>query len=497
MTPPDVRNIQQLAARPDAFELLSRSFAPSICGHANPKAGMLLQMIGGTEKNLANGTHLRGDINVLLVGDPSCGKSQMLRFVLNVAPLAISTTGRGATGVGLTAAVTRDPGSRDFNLEAGAMVLADRGFICIDEFDKMSLGDRVAIHEAMEQQCITIAKAGIHTTLNARCSVLAAANPVHGNFDNSLDLAANIGLPDSLLSRFDLIYVVRDNADEAIDRKITTQVLRQARLRIGGTKRGVEAVHSSILERKEDASKKAGETPVFETKYSAGGEEAPKTVTVDFLTKYIKAARKMKPVLTEEARFALAERYTDMRMRFQSNFLDRSAPGAQQTPKLAVTTRTLEGLIRLATAHAKLKMQPEVTLEDVEEAYKLMLLAREEKVLGLHEGGDEAGGDGTQGAGDGDDGAPPMKRARRKGPAVSQERVQAVKTLVVRTIARWMSSASGARDPITTPELLKRVNEAQEAGEEAVTDVELDRVLAALEVDEKIVRDGDTIFSMY
>eukprot|EP00605_Chrysophyceae_sp_TOSAG23-4_P003021 GSChrysophyteH1.ASY1.ANO1.3326.1 assembled CDS len=249
-------------------------------------------LLGGCERNLDNGTHLRGDINIMFVGDPSTAKSQLLRSIMDIAPLAISTTGRGSSGVGLTAAVSMDPETSEKRLEAGAMVLADRGVVCIDEFDKMGENDRVAIHEVMEQQTVTIAKAGIHASLNARCSVVAAANPIYGQYDKSRRPQENIGLPDSLLSRFDLLFIVLDQLDPVMDRRLSGHVIKSHQ----------EASLNLNLERSADDEQEHS-TNVFQ-----------QLLTKEFLRKYIKYAKQFTaPSLGEEATELISSEYANMR----------------------------------------------------------------------------------------------------------------------------------------------------------------------------------------
>ncbi|RHY30697.1 hypothetical protein DYB32_004097 [Aphanomyces invadans] len=364
MTTEDVMHVREFAKRSDAMEILSRSMAPSIFGHSAIKQALLLQLLGGVEKNLENGTHLRGDINVLMVGDPSTAKSQLLRFVRNLAPLAVSTTGRGSSGVGLTAAVTLDPDTKEKRLEAGAMVLADRGIVCIDEFDKMGEADRVAIHEVMEQQTVTIAKAGIHATLNARCSVLAAANPVYGQYQKNKRPQENIGLPDSLLSRFDLLFVVLDSLDRHADRMISDHVLRNHRYVVAGEEgRPISFNTTEIWADKETTTTEA--TSIFQPYdpllHPNSNKES--VLTVPFLKKFIHYAKtRLPPVLTEPARDLISEGYAALR--------------SQQTQRtLPVTARTLETLIRLASAHAKARLSKYIELADATQALNLMKYA--------------------------------------------------------------------------------------------------------------------------
>ncbi|KAM0746745.1 MCM-domain-containing protein [Meredithblackwellia eburnea MCA 4105] len=387
LTDTDIRNINKVSKKKNVFDLLSQSLAPSIYGSDYIKKAVLLLLLGGMEKNLANGTHIRGDINILMVGDPSTAKSQMLRFVLNTAPLAIATTGRGSSGVGLTAAVTTDKETGERRLEAGAMVLADRGVVCIDEFDKMSEVDRVAIHEVMEQQTVTIAKAGIHTSLNARCSVVAAANPIYGQYDVHKDPHKNIALPDSLLSRFDLLFVVTDDVDDHRDRLISEHVLRMHRYLQPGLEEGTPAVDTleqSLSVASETSAENKQETPVFEkynpllhggvsTTSGKGTSKRKEVLSIAFVKKYIQHAKNnIKPVLTKGAAEWIVQVYTGLRN-------DDMAANQKRTSPL--TARTLETLIRLSTAHAKARLSPLVEEKDAHAAEEILRFALFKEVV--------------------------------------------------------------------------------------------------------------------
>lgn len=381
ITDRDVREINKLSKNKQVFELLAQSLAPSIFGHDFIKKAILLQLLGGMEKNLANGTHLRGDINILMVGDPSTAKSQLLRFVLNTAPLAIATTGRGSSGVGLTAAVTQDKETGERRLEAGAMVLGDRGVVCIDEFDKMSDIDRVAIHEVMEQQTVTIAKAGIHTSLNARCSVIAAANPIYGQYDPNKDPHKNIALPDSLLSRFDLLFVVTDDIAEDHDRAISEHVLRMHSYRQPGTEEGEpirEQAQQTLGVGVQDDQTSNRPTEVYEkfnpvlhagmtVKTGRGRNKQIYPISMAFIKKYIQYAKsRIKPILSKDASQYIVSAYSSLRNDDMESNMRRTSP---------MTARTLETLIRLATAHAKARLSNEVTVEDAKQAYAVLRFA--------------------------------------------------------------------------------------------------------------------------
>eukprot|EP01138_Halocafeteria_seosinensis_P007082 gb/GECG01007242.1/.p1 GENE.gb/GECG01007242.1/~~gb/GECG01007242.1/.p1 ORF type:complete len:869 (+),score=162.56 gb/GECG01007242.1/:1-2607(+) len=391
----DIQHIRNLSKRKDVFDLLSRSLAPSIYGHKYIKQAIALMLVGGMEKNLSNGTHIRGDINMLMVGDPSTAKSQLLRFTQGISPLAVNATGRGSSGVGLTAAVTTDPETGDRRLEAGAMVLADRGIVCIDEFDKMSDIDRVSIHEAMEQQTVTIAKAGIQAQLNARCSVVAAANPIYGAYDTTMPPQANVNLPDSLLSRFDLLFIVIDDLNPERDTAIADHVLRTHRyVKAGQEGRPIPldatandtAEFESFNDREDEEEGDDETTPVFQKfnpllhggaaaeasqgskrKNKRGGSSSDRVEVLhsEFIKKYVQYAKqRVKPELTDDAREDIVTAYNDMRQKADSVHVS--------TP---VTARALETLIRLSTAHAKLRLSRRVEKTDVKRSVEILSFA--------------------------------------------------------------------------------------------------------------------------
>ena len=321
ISPDEEKIVKSLAKNPDIYDRLIASFAPHIRGHALFKEAILLLIVGSTQRVLTDGTKIRGDINVFLVGDPGTAKSEMLKFCARIAPRGLYTSGRGSTAAGLTAAVVRDA-SGIFMLEAGAVVLGDQGLVCIDEFDKMRPEDRSALHEVMEQQSASIAKGGIVATLNARTSILAAANPMFGKYDIFKNIYENVNLPIPLLTRFDLVFIVRDIPSQEKDRNIAQHIISQ---------------------------------------HGSSGTDTTSLIDIDILTKYLSYAKRGEPALTKEAENLIMEFYLKM----------RNISGDDKENMITITPRQLEGLIRLATARARLLLKNKVEGEDADRAIYL------------------------------------------------------------------------------------------------------------------------------
>ncbi|ELA41038.1 uncharacterized protein VICG_01920 [Vittaforma corneae ATCC 50505] len=315
-------------AKEDIYEKLARSIAPGIYGHEDVKKTLACMLFGGTRRVREDGITLRGDINVLLLGDPGVAKSQLLKFMESVTPIGVYTSGKGSSAAGLTASIIKDR-NNEFYLEGGALVLADGGICCIDEFDKMNEQDRVAIHEAMEQQTISIAKAGITTVLNSRTAVLAAANPVFGRYDDFKTPSENIEFGTTILSRFDCIFIIKDKC---------------------GSEDRIMAEHVLNLH-----------------KQDSNGNNASGAIPVDVVRNYVQYAKsKVFPTLSEAASSKLNRFYVDIRKQV-SGYEEKGA----KKGTIPITVRQLEAIIRLSESLAKMELSSVVTTKHVDEAIRL------------------------------------------------------------------------------------------------------------------------------
>jgi len=319
--------IQMLSTEPDFYDKLSSSIAPEIYGHEDIKKALLLLLVGGVDKT-PNGMKSRGSINMCLMGDPGVAKSQLLGYIDRLAPRSQYTTGRGSSGVGLTAAVTKDTLTGEMTLEGGALVLADQGVCCIDEFDKMDDSDRTSIHEVMEQQTISIAKAGIMTTLNARVSILAAANPAFGRYNPKKTAEQNIQLPAALLSRFDLLWLIQDKPDRQNDLRLAQHI-------------------------------------TYVHQHSVHPPSQYQPMDMNLMRRYIALCKEKIPTVPRELTEYIVSAYVEMRKE------------ARHSRDMTFTSaRTLLGVLRLSTALARLRLAEVVEKEDVDEAMRLMEMSK-------------------------------------------------------------------------------------------------------------------------
>ncbi|KAF2069914.1 hypothetical protein CYY_008766 [Polysphondylium violaceum] len=331
----DEKEIRRLSKKPNISQMIIQSIAPSIHGHENIKTAIALALFGGSAKNVKDKHQIRGDINVLLIGDPGTAKSQFLKYVEKTAHRAVYTTGQGASAVGLTAAVRMDPLTREWTLEGGALVLADKGVCMIDEFDKMNEKDRTSIHEAMEQQSISISKAGIVTTLTARCSVIAAANPKNGRYDSGLTLLQNVHLTEPILSRFDITCVVRDVIDPIADAQLAKFVVQNH------VKSHPKNVNSG------DSNYQLHAT-----------ERSP--IPQELLRKYILYSKRTKPNINDIDLDKISQLYSELRRESRDK-------------GFAMTVRHVESIVRMAEAHARMHLRESVNDEDVNLSIRTML----------------------------------------------------------------------------------------------------------------------------